>query len=272
LVPSGLLGALCQKYFGCKNYVTIHAAGLYLLQKIPFGRQIARFICNNSEKIFVVSNFGKKQLLQLLYPNDNVFLSKIKIIPMGVYTQSLRKDNILSALEKNFLHILFIGRIVKKKGLEYAISALNSLRELDVKLHICGDGPMKKELVMLAKQFNLKDDRIVFYGKISESKKISLLNSCNLLLVPSIETEKGDKEGLPVVILEALAANLPVIASNVGGISEIIKHKQNGWLIEPKNSQAISIAIKYFYENRQELAKLKNLMDNHFRDNRKICC
>ncbi|MHA1212733.1 MAG: glycosyltransferase, partial [Candidatus Heimdallarchaeota archaeon] len=81
--------------------------------------------------------------------------------------------------------------------------------------------------------------------------KINYFNSADILLVPSIETPEGDKEGLPVVILEALSAGLPIIATNVGGIKDAVIDNYTGKLIEQKNSEAIMKAISELKNNKK---------------------
>lgn len=89
LIPSGFIGVIIQKLYRKKNYVTIHAAALYLFEKILLGKLIAKFIYKNSTKLFVVSNFGKNRFYELISkPNKEKFDGKVKVIPMGVYTEN----------------------------------------------------------------------------------------------------------------------------------------------------------------------------------------
>jgi len=261
LVPSGLLGAVFQRIFGIKNIVTIHAAGLHLLERLSFGKRLAKFVYKNSTKILVVSNFGKKRFYNLLSKPDKPFFnSKVKVIPMGVYTKQYKTKAKNSFNSKEF-NILFIGRIVEKKGLEYAIRALKLVENFPAKLHICGFGPLRTKLESLVEENGLKN-QVQFYGKISEKQKIQFLNSADILLVPSIETEQGDKEGLPVVILEAVSAKLPVIACDIGGIGDGVLHNQTGILIKSKCESCIHQAISELNSNREKLRKLSNNCDS----------
>jgi len=240
MVPSGLIGAFIQKFYKKKNYVTAHAAALYLLERIAFGKLFARCIFTNSTRIFVVSNFGKDLLFSLLSNVDqDDFDKKVKVIPMGAYLDNFKHRKGKKKLEEKKFNILFLGRLVEKKGLKYAIKSIKELNNDEILLHICGDGPLKVELENLVKELEM-EKKILFYGRISEQEKINFFTSADVLLVPSIETDEGDKEGLPVVILEALAAGLPIIATDVGGIKDGVINNFTGKLIEQKNSSEIS--------------------------------
>ncbi|MBD3189761.1 MAG: glycosyltransferase [Candidatus Heimdallarchaeota archaeon] len=263
LVPSGLIGAIVQKLYRKRNYVTVHAAGLYLLARIPFGKKIANFIYKNSTKILIVSNFGKEKFYELISkPDKKTFDNKVKVIPMGVYIKSFLKVEEKIPLDKNKFHILFLGRIVEKKGLKYAIEAINRIEEGNIKFHICGSGPLKSELEKQVKKLNL-EKKITFYGRISEEKKVKFFNSVNVLLVPSIETARGDKEGLPVVILESLVAGLPIIASDVGGIKDGVINNYTGKLIKQKNISEIINAIKELKNDKEMLNKMRDNCIKH---------
>jgi len=258
LVPSGFLGAIMQKFLKRKNYVIVHAAGLYLLEKIPLGNKLANFIYRNSTRFFIVSNYGKQQFYKLLSkPDIDQYNKKVKVLPMGTYTNILAQEVRKKIFPKNSFNILFLGRIVEKKGLIYAIEAIRKMKNMDIYFHICGNGPLIEDLKKFTKENNLTKN-VIFYGRITENEKMIFLNSADVLLVPSIETPEGDKEGLPVVILEALSTGLPIIATNVGGISDGVIHQYTGFLIEQKSVEKIIQAINELKSNVELLESLSN--------------
>jgi len=257
LVPSGLIGAYIQKRFKKNNYVTVHAAGLYLLEKIPFGKMFAKYIYRNSTKIMVVNNYGKQRIYELLSrPDIKLFDQIVKVIPMGTYLETISDTKRPKNFNPEKFNLLYLGRIVEKKGLKYAIEAMKNLDNNKIQFHICGDGTLKQELEEYVTK-NSFNDRVIFYGQISKDEKNNFFNYADALIVPSIETSEGDKEGLPVVILEALAYGLPVIASDVGGISDGVKHMETGLLVKQKNTDEITKAICILMEDKNLVKEFK---------------
>jgi len=258
IIPSGLVGGGCKKLFGKKHILTEHAAGLVALEKLPLKEKIANFILGNSDRITVVSSYIHEKLLNLIQPKylDDV-INKTEIISMGVNTR-LFKPN----MDKNKLRIkyniksenvlLFIGRLAEKKGLSYLIQAMPEIvsKSPNTELIICGNGPLRKESEELVKKMDL-EKFVRFTGYVTGKEKINYLSLPDILIVPSIVTQSGDTEGLPVVILEGLAAGKPIIASDVGGIKDVIKDDWNGFLVEQKNPDQIAEKVLELINNEE---------------------
>jgi len=258
IIPSGLIGALCQKLFRIRHVMTIHAAGLFTLNKIPFKRFIADFIITNSSQVTVVSSYIKDELKEIITPALNINLDKkLSIIPMGVNTSDFMVD-----IEKNKLKnkynlnsksvLLYFGRLAEKKGIPYLIKAMPSIltNHEDIILVICGGGPDKNELETLVSELNIVSN-VKFTGYISDEEKIEYFSFADILVVPSIVTSGGDTEGLPVVIMEGLAAGLPIIASDAGGIKDAIINMETGILIKQKSSDEIVKAVNIIMKNKE---------------------
>jgi len=260
IIPSGIIGAILKKLYGIKHICTIHAGGITMLDKLPFKRKLADFIVKNTDTFMIVSSHGKKLLLnsvskKLKKETDK----KIKIVSMGVYTKEynyLKNKKELRAKNKIKANkvLLFIGRLTEKKGVAYLIKTMPEIIKKDkgIELLILGDGPFKQNLMKLTKDLNLTKN-IRFLGYIVGNKKNEYLSLSDMLIVPSIVAKSGDTEGLPVVIMEALASGLPIIATDVGGIKDAVITNKNGFLIKQKNSKEI-------IDNVNELLKNPNLM------------
>lgn len=184
-----------------------------------------------NKEITVSSNFLK-------YQNEN---KKIEVIPNGVDVREF--DKVRSKKSKIF-KILFVGRFDKVKGLDYLIKAINDLKNQsqnlkfkikNLKFALVGYGFEEKKLKKQVKNLKLSES-IEFKGKLMGKKLISEYKSANLFILPSLS------EGQPITLLEAYAAKLPVIATNVGDNKKFITNK-NGWLIKPKNPKMIKDAI-----------------------------
>ena len=145
--------------------------------------------------------------------------------------------------------------MAEKKGVKYLLDSIKSVKDNNIKLYIAGDGPLRNELEDFSKKNNLQS-KVKFLGYIHGKDKINLIKSSGIFVVPSIITSYGDREGLPVSLLEAMAASKPIIATNVGGIKDIIKNNYNGLLIKEKSSEEIVNAINKLISNKNLSKKL----------------
>ncbi|MEK6932603.1 MAG: glycosyltransferase family 4 protein [Nanoarchaeota archaeon] len=256
LIPSGLIGALCKKLFKIKHVLTTHGSDLETLNKIPFKKQLANFIFSNSDHIFFVSSYSKnlfKNLIKNEYKKE--LHKKSLILPMGVYTNKLRSKNSVSKIKKLYniktdKNIIYIGRIEKRKGLNYLIDAMPVIiKKINAILFILGEGPGKKAFEFKVKKLNLQNN-IKFLGHTYGQKKLDLFKLADIFVNPSLA------EGVPVAILEALSNGKAIIATNVGGVSDAIKNDYNGLLIKPSSKEEISNAIIKLFNNFKLMKKL----------------
>lgn len=160
--------------------------------------------------------------------------------------------------ENKFI-LLFIGRLTDKKGVEYLIESLYEVIQYDANIHllICGNGPLHE--ILLDKADNLVLNNFVsFLGYITEKEKIELLSIADVLVVPSIVLDNGETEGMPVVVLEGMAAGLPIIASDVSGVRDVIQTNFNGLLVQARNSHQIAMAILMLMKDPVLREKLGN--------------
>lgn len=125
------------------------------------------------------------------------------------------------------------------------IEACRLLRErgVDFRCLLVGDGELRAALQAQIDQHGLTD-HIVLLGRQPRQKVSELLNTSDVLVLPSIITSRGKKEGIPVALMEALAAQLAVIATDISGISELVVHEQTGLLVPEKDAAAIAGALE----------------------------
>jgi glycosyltransferase involved in cell wall biosynthesis len=247
IVPNGLIGAIFSHYFKISHVLTEHGAGLIGLQKIPLKNSILTFILNNTQEITVVSTKISDDLMQRIKKIRLPRVPRITIIPMGVPQEKYQSSEFHSDKKKigsGLISILFIGRIAEKKGLVYLLDAVpDVVREYpNIKILVCGDGPERVSCEKKCTDLQI-GKYVVFEGRISEQKKIDYLREADILVIPSIVAADGDTEGVPVVLLEGLAAGKTIIASRVGGIPDIIRNDFNGVLVNERNSEQISNSI-----------------------------
>ncbi len=141
--------------------------------------------------------------------------------------------------------VLFcIGRLVYKKGFEYAIRALPLLLKKypRIKLVIAGKGDLRAELEQVALAAGVAP-QVRFEGVVPHNKVAEYLAGCDIFLLPSVVDDKGNVDGLPNTLMEALAAGKPVIASSIGGVSLVVTDRQNGRLVPQRDPQALAAAV-----------------------------
>jgi len=147
--------------------------------------------------------------------------------------------------------IIAVGRLVSKKGFGLLLRAFASVTEQkpDIKLLIVGDGPDGFYLKSLSRKLHL-DGRIQFAGWRKPCETIRFIRDSDFLVAPSVVAEDGDRDGIPNVILEAFFCGVPVIASDLGGINEAVKHRRTGLLVEPGDIKGLADAIKELLEDK----------------------
>lgn len=153
--------------------------------------------------------------------------------------------------------LLFVGRFVDKKGFDDLYAAATSVQSggKALRVHCVGDGPDFED----ARARTVRDgqgDTFVFYGPQPSSVVHRLMSECDLLVAPSRTAQDGDCEGLPVVLMEAMAAGLPVLSTRHSGIPELITHNDTGLLVDERDRQGLAQAIVYAILNPSQLQRM----------------
>jgi colanic acid/amylovoran biosynthesis glycosyltransferase len=140
--------------------------------------------------------------------------------------------------------VLALGRLVEKKGFPVLLAACRHLTEggVDVHLTLAGDGPQRRRLVRLAQEYGL-DTRVDFLGHVPHNQVPELFRQADLFVMPCLVARRGDRDGLPNVILEALAFQVPVVATDVNGVNEAVLPGQTGWLAPPEEPRLLAQAM-----------------------------
>lgn len=189
------------------------------------------------------------QELQAYYRSAHSGLM-VMTIPNGVDSIDQRGLRRPSELREDWFNLVLVGRLDTVKGHHIAIEAiaLESL-PLDLHLHIAGVGPREPALRALAKDRGIAH-RVHFLG--FQRKVYDYIAYCHALLIPSLH------EGLPYTLLEAMALGIPIIASRVGGLAEILQDNVNALLVPPENAMALAQSIARLHDDpelRQRLGE-----------------
>ena len=205
----------------------------------PYEKLIVKKVIKDSTRI-ISSSEEMKNIIARDFERKDVVM-----IPNGI---NLKEFNTAKPMILKYPkpRILFVGRMDEMKGTEYLIKAF-----LDIKyktkgsLLLIGNGPLKNELSL--KYENNKN--VVFLGAIDHKYIASYMKASDIFVLPSVD------EAMPVVLMEALASGLPIVASKVGGIPELIK-KENGILTKPRNTKSISDAILKLLKNKKVMVAM----------------
>jgi glycosyltransferase involved in cell wall biosynthesis len=142
--------------------------------------------------------------------------------------------------------ILFVGGLVPVKGVEFLLAAISRLGRPDAVLYLVGDGELKAALISMADRLGVLNI-CRFVGRRPYDEISSWLSAADCLVLPSLS------EGFPTILPEAMLCRVPIVATEVGGIPEIISHGHNGLLVEPKNITMLAEAIQVLLTNDEEI-------------------
>jgi len=227
---------------------------IYLTQQLRIGKLILPFL-KLAHGAIIISNEIEKELLSIRFPQK-----KITKIPNTVDT-----NKYFPKIKQNGdqpLAINFIGRLHQKKGVEILIKAIKKLKDksLDFRVSIVGDGNLRKDLTMLVKDLKL-EGTISFTG--IQKEPLPFYQQADIIAMPSYA------EGLPLVLLEAMACKSSIVATEIGGITDVIIKKdsakiteknfcicENGILVLPGDIEGLSNALEELVNNRQLRKKL----------------
>jgi glycosyltransferase involved in cell wall biosynthesis len=153
--------------------------------------------------------------------------------------------------------IISAGRFIDKKGFDILLESLHILKKRGIKFNsiIAGDGKLTCEIKALTERLGLKD-LVRFPGFVSEKNMIDLYRQGSLFVLPCRESADGNKDGIPNVILEAMASGLPIISTSVGGIPEVVINGQNGFLIRPNNPVELADTIEKIINDKSLVQKM----------------
>lgn len=180
-----------------------------------------------------VSNFGRSQLFRWAKPED---WKKVKVIHCGIEPESWPEPRPMPA--SGTLRMVAIGRFAEQKGFGLLIAAFaKAYRENpNIHLSLVGDGPLRAEIEQVIRSEGI-GDAVTLLGWQAEAGVRQALDDSHLLIVPSFA------EGLPVVIMEAMASGRAILATYIAGIPELVRPGQEGWLVPAGSTEALAEGI-----------------------------
>ena len=246
--PQAYVGRSFKKIFQIPFVVRPHGSDIVLggrIRRHPRLEDRLRRGVAAADSIIAQGRYLKNIILDL-----GVEEKKVHIINNGVDLASFEKAE---PFDHPRPYILALGNLIHRKGFDILMRAYSDLDQKKFDLIIAGDGRERSALEQQASQLGVAD-RVFFVGFVQGQKKIDLFGSAEFLVCPS------RSEPFANVILEALAANLPVVASAVDGNTELILHEQNGLLFPKEDEQALAQIMSTLMRKPQFLTKLRGFI------------
>jgi colanic acid/amylovoran biosynthesis glycosyltransferase len=186
-----------------------------------------------------ISDVWRQRLLNLGCRPERTFVHRMGVEPSRFVFHIRRPENGAP------IKLLTVGRLVEKKGVEYGLRAAAELvrRGLAVDYMIVGDGPLREHLERTATALEIRSS-VRFAGWQNEEQVTALMAERDMLLAPSVTDASGDQEGIPVTIMEAMAAGMPVVSTWHSGIPELVEHGGTGFLAPERDVAALAEAVQ----------------------------
>ncbi|HTY08320.1 MAG TPA: glycosyltransferase family 4 protein, partial [Candidatus Edwardsbacteria bacterium] len=232
-VPHAVFGYAAKLASGAKVVTTFYGAELrWVKHSLPWLKPFVRWSARVSDRIVAISTYTASQL----QPYTD---KQIEVIPYTIGFPANSEFRIQDP-ECKGNEVLTVGRLVERKGVRYLIEAMKHVpASLNARLVIAGGGPLLEELRSFATDHGVAD-RVTFTGRISEAELIACYQKAAVYVQPAVIDWRGDTEMLGVVLLEAMHHGVPVVGSNVGGISDIIIDGKTGLLVPQKDPAALA--------------------------------
>jgi teichuronic acid biosynthesis glycosyltransferase TuaC len=241
-LPCGHAAMLLASDLKIPFVVTVHGLDAFSTRQVPgwFGRRcstVSEDVYATAARVICISDHVARPIRQRL--GDS---SRISVVYNGV-DPSLFAPGSSSAVAGQ--GILSVGNLIPIKGHDLLLRSVAAIAPShpELQCRIIGDGPERARLHQLARDLRI-EDRVHFLGRMPRSEVAAAMRDCTLFALPSWY------EGLGCVYLEAMSTERPVIACRAEGIEEVIRHQDNGWLIEPKNLDELTTALQALLSDR----------------------
>ncbi|NIM91381.1 MAG: glycosyltransferase [Candidatus Aminicenantes bacterium] len=244
---------LFLRFLGRKIVIIIQAQGDW--EEVPF--LVGSFPRYGKQFLISISDFAIKEadLVRAVSRSTRQMLEARTDKPCIVYHTftdvEAFKNSAASTPANESKQVLYAGALTYLKGVHVLLEAMKGVMflEKDAELIIAGEGEYRQKLEEIAAQLRIKE-KVKFVGWLSQSRLSELIRQCFVFVLPSFS------EGLGRVIIEALISGKPVIASNIGGLPEIIRDGEYGFLVQPDDPQELSQKILYLLRNPDQARKM----------------
>lgn len=236
LVPQGLVARLATVRSGTPYVVTSHGGDLFGLRG-RIATWLKRLVARRAAAMTVVSSAmrGEAARIGLAPPS-------IDVVPMGA---DLRGRFVASgAVERSNNTLLFVGRLVPKKGLPHLLDAMPLIlaRRPDAVLEIAGFGPERAALEARVAALGIGDS-VRFLGALPQQALPALYRRAAVFVAPFVRDASGDQEGLPVALMEAIGCGCPAVVGDVAGVRDLLGDEARRIAVDPRDREALAKAV-----------------------------
>lgn len=257
ILPVGTVCYLINKFYNIPYFVSTHGMDIMLPQKSARKKKLMTKVLQAAKFITANSRFTQKQLVKL-----GIDANKIEVIYPCANISSKSQTSSFSEDQSNKIQVikdkyglndkkilLTVGRLVKRKGQDMIIEAVNQLKNQypDLMYLIVGDGPERENFQLSIANFQLQD-QVIIINDVGDDDLPLYYQLADIFIMPSRDIE-GDAEGFGIVYLEAASFGLAVIAGKSGGTGEAVVDGKTGILVNPENVEEIKSAIVNLLEN-----------------------
>lgn len=258
LLPNGFMAAPAARRLRIPLFIAVHGSDVFVAESNPLFRAMARFALRTAAGITACSPELAERLIKL-----GADERRIHLLPNGAdpsrFPAPVPAASPHPAWPAHAVgpRILALGRFVHKKGFEVLIEAMREIVRHHPETHclIAGGGDLAQELQQQIDALGL-GPHITLAGGIPHTGLPALLASCDIFVVPSVRDAAGNIDGLPVVVIEAMAAGRPIVASRIAGIPLAIVHDQSGLLVSPGDPGELAAAVADLIGDPQRRAGL----------------
>ena len=244
IVPAGMVGALVRRLWRIPLVLTVHGADMYGVRARAYRWLRPRLVASADVVTPVSTDLARSLGMPEAGWAD-------RVVPMGVDAAAIRAA--VGPRDGDPRRFLFVGRLAEKKGIDVLLRAVAKVE--DAQLVVAGGGPEGPDLRRLARELGIAD-RVDFRGQVSKEELWVEFRTAGAVVIPSRVARSGDREGTPVVLAEAAAAGIPVIASAIGGLAERIRPDVDGILVPPEDEDALATVLDKAIANPAWLASL----------------
>ena len=222
--------------------------GFDMMEYVKNSSHINNYLFKKIDLFLPVCAYFKKRFIALGCPEKKIIVHHSAINCSQFFFKIRQKP------EKGFINVIFVGRLVRKKGIPYAIKAIAEVikKHTNVRLTIIGDGPERKNLQDLIRRLKLSGDQARILGWKNHDELVAILNRSHIFLLPSVTPSNGNVEGIANALKEAMAMGLIPVSTWHAGTPELIDNGISGFLVPEKNTLALVNAINYIIDHPEQ--------------------